>query len=159
AGKARTIERTEERRFGEKSARALLDEIDRSRGNEVWRLLFGLGIRHVGERGAQALAEAFGTVEAVAAADVETLQAVPDIGPVVAASIRRFFDAPETATLLARLREGGVSFGTPRPPGAATAARAAPRPLAGQTVVLTGTLDSMTRDEAGDRLAALGARV
>lgn len=150
-------ERTEVRRFGEKSARSLLAEIARSRDNEVWRLLFGLGIRHVGERGAQALAEAFGTVDAVAAADLETLQAVPDIGPVVAASIRRFFDAPETHALLARLRDGGVSFGVPLPAG--TSAPAQARPLAGQTVVLTGTLESLTRDEAGDRLATLGAKV
>lgn len=154
-GSATLEERTEVRRFGEKSARALLAEIDRSRSNEVWRLLFGLGIRHVGERGAQALAEAFGTVDAVAAADVEQLQAVPDIGPVVAASIRRFFDAPETQALLERLRQAGVSFGTPLPEGA----REARRPLQGQTVVLTGTLDSMTRDEASDRLTALGAKV
>lgn len=150
-------ERTEVRRFGEKSARSLLAEVARSRDNEVWRLLFGLGIRHVGERGAQALAEAFGTVDAVAAADLETLQAVPDIGPIVAASIRRFFDAPETHALLARLRDGGVSFGVPLPAG--TSAPAQARPLAGQTVVLTGTLESLTRDEAGDRLAALGAKV
>jgi DNA ligase (NAD+) len=153
-GNATTTERTEERRFGEKSARALLAEIDRSRGNEVWRLLFGLGIRHVGERGAQALADAFGTVDAVAAADVETLQAVPDVGPVVAASVHRFFEAPSTQALLARLRRAGVSFGTPVIPRPV-----APRPLDGQTVVLTGTLDAMTRDEAGDRLTALGARV
>jgi DNA ligase (NAD+) len=153
-GNARAIERTEERRFGEKSARALRAEIDRSRGNEMWRLLFGLGIRHVGERGAQALAEAFGTLDAVAEADVETLQAVPDIGPVVAASVRRFFDAPSTHDLLARLRRAGVSFGTPVAPRTT-----GPRPLDGQTVVLTGTLDSMTRDEAGDRLTTLGAKV
>ncbi len=154
-GASGTEERTEVRRFGEKSARALLAEIARSRDNEVWRLLFGLGIRHVGERGAQALAEAFGTVDAVAAADVEQLQAVPDIGPIVAASIRRFFDAPETHALLARLRKAGVSFGTPLPEGASPARR----PLQGQTVVLTGSLEAMTRDEASDRLAALGAKV
>lgn len=153
-GTVTVAERTETRRFGEKSARALLAEIERSRGNEAWRLLFGLGIRHVGERGAQALAEAFGTIDAVAASDVEALQAVPDIGPVVAASVRRFFDAPATSTLLERLRQGGVSFGTP-----VERQEAAPRPLAGQTVVLTGTLEAMTRDQAGDRLTALGAKV
>ncbi len=154
AGVVTYEERTEERRFGEKSARALLDEIERSRRNEVWRLIFGLGIRHVGERGAQALAEAFGTMDALAAAEVEALQAVPDIGPVVAASVRRFFEATETRGLLERLRTAGVSFGTPVAPRAVI-----PRPLDGQTVVLTGTLDTLTREEAGDRLSALGAKV
>ncbi len=148
------VEKQEERRFGEKSARALLDEIARSRSHEMWRLLFGLGIRHVGERGAQALAEVFGTLDAVMAADLDALQAVPDIGPVVAASVRHFFDAPETHALVERLRQAGVSFGAPPAPRPD-----APGPLTGQTVVLTGTLDAMTREEAGDRLAALGARV
>jgi DNA ligase (NAD+) len=147
-------DRSEDRRFGEKSARALLDEIERSRRNEVWRLIFGLGIRHVGERGAQALAEAFGTMDVLAEADVERLQAVPDIGPVVAASVRHFFEAAETRALLERLRSAGLSFCTPVAPAADV-----PRPLEGQTVVLTGTLDALTRDEAGDRLAALGAKV
>lgn len=146
--------RSQVRRFGEKSARALLAQIDRSRQNEVWRLLFGLGIRHVGERGAQALAAAFGSIDAVVAAKIEVLQAVDDIGPVVAASVRRFFDAPETLTLLERLRRGGVSFGTDRPAPTRSAG-----PLDGQTVVLTGTLTTMTRDQAADRLMALGAKV
>lgn len=141
------------RRFGEKSAAALVSQIDHSRRNDLWRLIFGLGIRHVGERGAQALAEGFGTMQALAAASVEQLQAVPDIGPVVATSVRRFFDAPETRQLVARLQDAGVNMGTP------VAAGRAPKPLEGRTIVLTGGLATMTRDEATERLTALGAKV
>ena len=141
------------RRFGEKSATTLVNQIDASRRNEVWRLIFGLGIRHVGERGAQALADAFGTMDAIAAAGVEQLQAVPDIGPVVAASIRRFFDAPQTRHLLQRLAAAGLNMGSPVPEGRG------PKPLEGRTIVLTGGLSTMTRDEATERLTALGAKV
>lgn len=141
------------RRFGDKSASALVAQIDNSRRNDLWRLVFGLGIRHVGERGAQALVGAFGTMAALSAAHVEQLQAVPDIGPVVAASVRRFFDAPENQRLVARLAQAGVHMGTPVPEGQG------PKPLEGRTIVLTGTLTAMTREEASERLAALGARV
>ncbi|WP_291982216.1 NAD-dependent DNA ligase LigA [Luteitalea sp.] len=141
------------RRFGEKSAGALVAQIDNSRRNELWRLIFGLGVRHVGERGAQALAEAFGTMDVMAGATVEQLQAVPDIGPVVAASVRRFFDARETQRLIARLAAAGVHMGTPVAEGRG------PRPLEGRSIVLTGTLSTMSRDEATERLTALGARV
>jgi DNA ligase (NAD+) len=141
------------RRFGEKSAAALIGQIDNSRRNDLWRLIFGLGIRHVGERGAQALAEGFGTMHVLAASNVEQLQAVPDIGPVVAASVRRFFDAPETQQLVARLEAAGVNMGTP------VAAGRGPKPLEGRTIVLTGGLSTMTRDDATERLTALGAKV
>lgn len=141
------------RRFGEKSASTLVAQIDRSRRNELWRLLFGLGIRHVGERGAQALADAFGTMGAVAAASQEQLQAVPDIGPVVAASVRRFFDAPETQALVAKLEAAGLNMGQPVPEGRG------PKPLEGRTIVLTGTLAELSRDEATEQLTALGAKV
>ena len=141
------------RRFGEKSATALVAQIDNSRRNELWRLIFGLGIRHVGERGAQALAEAFGTMAVVAGANVDQLQAVPDIGPVVAASVRRFFEAPETQRLIARLEAAGLNMGRPVAEGRG------PRPLEGRTVVLTGSLVTMTREAATEQLAALGAKV
>jgi DNA ligase (NAD+) len=78
---------------------------------------------------------------------------VPDIGPVVAASVRRFFDAPETQRLIARLAAAGVHMGTPVAEGRG------PRPLEGRSIVLTGTLSTMSRDEATERLTALGARV
>ena len=141
------------RRFGEKSAATLVAQIDRSRSNELWRLLFGLGIRHVGERGAQALADAFGTMGAVAAASQEQLQAVPDIGPVVAASVRRFFDAPETRALVAKLEQAGLNMGQPVPEGRG------PKPLEGRTIVLTGTFEQLSRDEATQELTVLGAKV
>ncbi|WP_396624762.1 NAD-dependent DNA ligase LigA [Luteitalea sp.] len=141
------------RRFGEKSATALVTQIDNSRRNDLWRLVFGLGIRHVGERGAQALATAFGTMDVLAGATVEQLQAVPDIGPVVAASVRRFFDASESRRLMDRLAAAGLNMGTPVPEGQG------PKPLEGRTVVLTGALDSLTRDDATERLIALGAKV
>ena len=141
------------RRFGEKSATALVTQIDNSRRNELWRLIFGLGIRHVGERGAQALAGAFGTMQALATASVEQLQSVPDIGPVVAASVRRFFEAPETQRLVAHLEAAGLNMGSPVPEGRG------PGPLEGRTIVLTGGLTTMTRDEATERLTALGAKV
>ncbi len=141
------------RRFGEKSAVALVAQIENSRGNPLWRLLFGLGIRHVGERGAQALAEAFGTLPAIAAASVGQLQAVPDIGPVVAASVRRFFDTPASLQLIARLDAAGLHLGSPVAEGRG------PKPLEGRTIVLTGGLTTMTREEATERLTQLGARV
>ena len=141
------------RRFGEKSATTLVAQIDDSRRNDLWRLIFGLGIRHVGERGAQALADAFGTMDAVAAASVEQLQAVPDIGPVVAASVRRFFDAPETRRLLTRLEAAGLNMGSPLPEGRG------PKPLEGRTIVLTGSLSTLTREEATEQLTGLGAKV
>ena len=141
------------RRFGEKSATALVSQIDNSRRNELWRLIFGLGIRHVGERGAQALARAFGTMPTLAGATVEQLQAVPDIGPVVAASVRRFFDTPASMQLVARLDAAGLHMGEPVAEGQG------PKPLEGRTIVLTGGLSTMTRDEATEQLTALGAKV
>ena len=96
-------------RMGQKSARKLLDQIARSREAEFWRVLFGLGIRHVGERVAQALAGAFGSMDALAAAPAEAMQAVRDIGPVAAASVRAFFDEPHNLALVGRLRCRGPS--------------------------------------------------
>jgi DNA ligase (NAD+) len=92
-------------------------------------------------------------MQAVAAASVEQLQAVPDIGPVVAASVRRFFDTPASMQLIARLDAAGVHMGEPVADGHG------PKPLEGRTIVLTGGLSTMTRDEATERLTALGAKV
>jgi DNA ligase (NAD+) len=141
-------------RMGPKSAENLVGEIDGSRRLEPWRLLFALGIRHVGERGAQALVGAFGSIEALETASVEQLQAVEDIGPVVAASVREYFDEPRNRDLVARLKEAGVrtSGGEAPRPAAAT-------PLAGRTFVLTGTLSALTRDEATTAIEAAGGRV
>ena len=142
-------------RMGEKSADNLLTAIAESRERPLGRLLFGLGIRHVGQRTARDLAERFGALDSLAAASVEELQDVPDVGPTVAESIRSFFQSPRNARVLADLAEAGV-----RTRDALAPVPAAPaQPLAGQTFVLTGTLPSMTREEARARIEARGGRV
>jgi DNA ligase (NAD+) len=140
-------------RMGKKSARNLLDEIAKSKSADPWRLLYGLGIRYVGERVAQVLVRAFGSIEAIEDAAAEQLQSVGDIGPVVARSVREHFDERANRALVQRLREAGVrTVGEPagdRRPGA----------LAGRTFVLTGTLSSMSRDDAAAAIEALGGKV
>jgi len=144
-------------RMGERSARALRAQLEASRARPLERFLFALGIRHVGEHVAGLLADAFGSLEALAGADAEALEAIPGVGPEVAESVRGFFAEPANQRTLAALDRAGV-----RPaarPRAAAAPGAAPRPLEGQTAVLTGTLASMDRRAAKQLLAALGARV
>jgi DNA ligase (NAD+) len=141
------------RRLGDKSARKLLDQIERSKSNEFWRLIYGIGIRHVGERGAQALARAYGHLDALCQATSESLESVPDIGSVVARSVREFLDEPRNRQLLERLRAAGVRM---------EADEEAPlgiQPLAGKSFVLTGTLASMTREDAAARIEQLGGKV
>jgi DNA ligase (NAD+) len=140
-------------RMGAKSARKLVEQIAASRANEFWRVIFGLGIRHVGERGAAALAAAFGSVDALRAADLPVLQAVRDIGPVVAASVRAYLDEPRNVTLLERLRAAGLTL------AAATPGFAVAQTLLGRTFVLTGTLGGMTRDEAEAAITRRGGKV
>jgi DNA ligase (NAD+) len=141
-------------RMGRKSAEKLVRQIDASRRHEPWRLVYGLGIRHVGERAAQALAGAFGSMEALESATVEQLQEVEEIGPVVAASVREYFDEPQNRDLVGRLKAAGV-----RTTGNKAAKTRAASPLAGKTFVLTGTLEGMSRDEAAAAVEALGGRV
>jgi DNA ligase (NAD+) len=141
-------------RMGTKSATKLLQQIADSRRNDPWRLLYALGIRYVGERGAQVLMGAFGSLEAIEAAPLERLQAVGEIGPVVAAAVREYFDNRGNRAVVARLRDAGV-----RTVGEKTASWAAPGALAGRSFVLTGTLGGMTRDEAAAAIAALGGKV
>ncbi|MPY88126.1 MAG: NAD-dependent DNA ligase LigA [Luteitalea sp.] len=148
--------RQEERRFGEKSAQSLLDQIERSKTVDFWRVVYALGIRHVGERGAQALAAAFPTMERLIHADLDALQSVVDVGPVVAAAVREFFDEPHNRQLVDRLRDAGVNMGSE---AQAAASPATSRSLAGKTLVLTGTLTSMSRDEAAHAIARLGGKV
>jgi DNA ligase (NAD+) len=140
-------------RMGAISAANLLKEIDKSRAADLWRLLHGLGIRHVGEGGARALAAAFGSVERMRAASVDELQAVPDVGVVVAKSVRVFLDEPTNAQLLDALAQAGVRMADD-----ATAGRIH-RPLAGKTFVLTGTLAHTTREAATEAILALGGKV
>jgi DNA ligase (NAD+) len=134
-------------------AENLVAGIDASRDSSLDRMLYALGIPDVGESTAKTLARHFGALDPIMAADEETLRQVPDIGPVVAAHIANFFAEPHNREVIAALRAAGVHWteGAPQ--------RAADGPLAGQTVVLTGGLASMSRDEAGARLEALGAKV
>jgi DNA ligase (NAD+) len=144
------------RRFGEKNAAKVVAQIDRSRSNDLWRLIYGLGIRHIGERAAQVLANAFGSIAALAAASPEELVATPEVGPVLAASVRSWFDEPRNQRLLERLRAAGVRMEVPP-----ELRRAEPQggPLSGKTYVLTGTLERMTRDEATAAIERLGGKV
>lgn len=139
-------------RMGDKSAANLIAAIDRSRTPVLWRFLYALGIREVGEATAKGLASHFGTLEAIASASEETLQTVPDVGPIVAGHIRSFFDQPHNQETLTALREAGVEWQEEE-------VTAGEKPLQGETWVLTGTLAGMTRDEAREKLEALGARV
>jgi DNA ligase (NAD+) len=141
-------------RMGKKSAQNLVDEIARSRENEPWRLLFGLGIRYVGERVAQVLMQAFPSIESLEEATTVQLERVSEIGPVVAQSVREYFDEPRNRELVARLRAAGVR--TEAPPRANPLGVA---PLAGKTFVLTGTLATMSRDEAAAEIEARGGKV
>jgi DNA ligase (NAD+) len=124
-----------------------------SKTTTLARFLYALGIREVGEATALALAEHFGALESLMAADEECLRQVPDVGPVVAAAVRAFFQESHNRDVIVRLRAAGVRWPE-------TAAKSVgDRPLAGKTVVLTGTLESLSRDQASDRLRALGAKV
>jgi DNA ligase (NAD+) len=151
-----TVERVAElERMGKKSAANLIAEIDKSRGAELWRLLHGLGIRHVGEGGARALAQAFRSMAAIRGARTEQLESVPDVGPVVARSVRSFLDEPRNGALIDRLAHAGVRMEDP----ASEDGGSAIRPLSGQTFVITGTLTSMTREAATEAIERLGGKV
>jgi DNA ligase (NAD+) len=153
---ARSDGREIQRRFGEKNAAKVVGQIDRSKTNELWRLIYGLGIRHVGERAAQVLAGAFWSIDALQAATTEQLQQTHEIGPVLAESLRAWLDEPRNRQLLERLRAAGVRMEVPE--SERTAAPGAGG-LAGRTYVITGTLTSMTREEAEAALKRLGAKV
>ncbi len=136
-----------------KVGRNVVEQIVRSKDNDLSRLIYGLGIRHVGEKVAATLARTFRTLDAIIEAPVERLQGASEIGPVVAASVRAYFDQQENRELVRRLADAGVNMTSQAP------AMDAPGPLTGQTVVITGTLDSMSREEAAAALEALGAKV
>ncbi|HEY6362638.1 MAG TPA: NAD-dependent DNA ligase LigA [Vicinamibacterales bacterium] len=145
-----------QRRFGDKNAAKVVAEIDRSRTNELWRVIYGLGIRHIGERAAQVLARAYGSIDALYAATLEQLQQTHEIGPVLAASLRSWLDEPHNTALVERLRSAGVRMEVPPEDRAAQAPEG---PLEGKTYVLTGTLSSMTRDQATAAIERLGGKV
>jgi len=139
-------------RLGPKSAQNLLDAIEGSKTRGLARLIFALGIRRVGERLAQTLAARFRTLDALETAGEEDLVLVEDIGPKVAESIRFFFAQPESRELVGRLRKVGLAT-------EAVGNAGAPKPLAGQVFVITGTLSGLSRDEARELLEKLGAEV
>ena len=138
-------------RFAEKSAQNILDEIENSKKLPLERVVYGLGIRMVGERTAQFLAEHFGSMDALANAGVEELQAVNEVGPKIAESIAEFFSVAANRKLIERLGAAGLAFkGAKKERGTK---------LTGKTFVLTGTLPSLTRDEAKKLIEDAGGRV
>jgi len=141
-------------RMGPKSAENLLRQIGVSRSLEFWRLLFGLGIRHVGERTAQILAKHFGSIERLQNASQEELEQVDEVGPKLAESIYRFLKQPENRELIERLEAAGLPMKSDDfvPPEAAQV-------FEGKTFVLTGTLEGMTREEATSLIEHRGGRV
>jgi DNA ligase (NAD+) len=140
-------------RMGEKSAAKLEQAIKKSRETTLPRFLFALGIRDVGEATALALAQHFGKLEKLFAANADEIQQVQDVGPVVAAHVAAFFASPEHREVIARLRKEGVKWPDEERP------RVEGQPFAGMTFVITGTLDSMSREDAQEALIALGAKV
>ena len=140
-------------RMAEKSAQNLLDALEQSKSTTLNRFLFGLGIRNVGEATAKDLARHFGLLDAIMDASVEQLMEVRDVGPIVAESIHTFFAQPHNREVVEQLRACGVRWEEGAP------AEKAPQILAGKTVVLTGTLPTMGRDEAKELLEAAGAKV
>ncbi|OHC71517.1 MAG: DNA ligase (NAD(+)) LigA [Rhodocyclales bacterium RIFCSPLOWO2_02_FULL_63_24] len=140
-------------RMAEKSATNILAAIDKSKATTLARFIFALGIRNVGEATAKDLARHFGNLDAVMRADNDRLQQVPDVGPVVAASMARFFAEPHNIEVIEQLRAAGVNW----PEGESSAKLSSP--LVGKTFVLTGTLPTLTRDEAKDMIEALGGKV
>ena len=140
-------------RMADKSAQNLVEALEKSKQTTLPRFIFGLGIRHVGEATAKALAQHFGQLDAVMNATEAQLLDVADVGPIVATSIRTFFDQPHNREVVEQLRACGLTW-TEGPPAAVT-----PKPLSGKTFVITGTLPTLSRDDAKDLLEAAGAKV
>jgi DNA ligase (NAD+) len=146
-------ERAVPRKLG-KVGRNVIAQLERSKKNDLSRLIYALGIRHVGEKAAATLARHFRTMERVMTAGRDALQSVSEIGPVVADAVRAFADEPINQALVERLEKAGVRMTTDLPEPTDQ-----PGPLSGKTVVLTGTLAGMSREEATEALERLGARV
>lgn len=139
-------------RMGEKSATNLVNALETAKSTTLARFIYALGIREVGEATAANLANHFGTLEAIQAAELEALEAVNDVGPIVAAHVHTFFRQPHNQETIAALIDAGITWQEAE-------VTQGPTPLEGQTWVLTGSLESMTRDEGKARLQALGAKV
>ena len=138
-------------RMGRQSAQNLVNAIAASKGNDLWRLLFALGIRQVGAKAAKALSNHFRSLEAIGTADQETLTQVPDIGEITAANIVTWFARPENQALAEKLKRAGVNT--------LCQTQENDQRLSGQTFVLTGTLEQMTREEATEQIERLGGKV
>jgi DNA ligase (NAD+) len=139
-------------RMGEKSAGNLVSAIEKSKTTTLARFLLGLGIRHVGESTAKDLSRYFGNLDAILEAGVEQLLEVPDVGPIVAQSIRTFFEQAHNREVIEQLRAAGVHWPE-------QVVEHVAKPFAGQTFVLTGTLPNLTRDQAAERIEASGGKV
>jgi DNA ligase (NAD+) len=138
--------------FADKSAENLISALEDSKGRDLWRLINGLGIKHVGAAAAKDLAREVGSMQAIAAASEEDLVAIDGIGGIMAQSMGSFFGEESHRSLLARLEEHGLRVAEERP-------ESGKLPLSGKTFVLTGSLKAFTRDEAGARIEALGGKV
>ena len=138
---------------GHTIAKKVMAQVEESKTRGLGRVLFGIGMRHVGANVAELLAQEFGSIQALATAPVEKIAEIPGIGPKIAESVHEFFSIPENVAVIERLRQAGVILEEEKPENEL------PQTLAGLTFVLTGTLEHFTRDEAGAQLKAMGAKV
>ena len=138
---------------GHTIAKKVMAKVEESKTRGLGRVLFGIGMRHVGANVAELLAQEFGSIQALATAPVEKIAEIPGIGPKIAESVHEFFSIPENVAVIERLRQAGVMLEEEKPENEL------PHTLAGLTFVLTGTLEHFTRDEAGAQLKAMGAKV
>lgn len=138
---------------GHTIAKKVMAKVEESKTRGLGRVLFGIGMRHVGANVAELLAQEFGSIQALATAPVEKIAEIPGIGPKIAESVHEFFSIPENVAVIERLRQAGVMLEEEKPENEL------PQTLAGLTFVLTGTLEHFTRDEAGAQLKAMGAKV
>ena len=138
---------------GHTIAKKVMVQVEESKTRGLGRVLFGIGMRHVGANVAELLAQEFGSIQALATAPVEKIAEIPGIGPKIAESVHEFFSIPENVAVIERLRQAGVMLEEEKPENEL------PQTLAGLTFVLTGTLEHFTRDEAGAQLKAMGAKV
>lgn len=138
---------------GHTIAKKVMVQVEESKTRGLGRVLFGIGMRHVGANVAELLAQEFGSIQALATAPVEKIAEIPGIGPKIAESVHEFFSISENVAVIERLRQAGVMLEEEKPENEL------PQTLAGLTFVLTGTLEHFTRDEAGAQLKAMGAKV
>ena len=138
---------------GHTIAKKVMAKVEESKTRGLGRVLFGIGMRHVGANDAELISQEFGSIQALATAPVEKIAEIPGIGPKIAESVHEFFSIPENVAVIERLRQAGVVLEEEKPENEL------PQTLAGLTFVLTGTLEHFTRDEAGAQLKAMGAKV